>query len=313
MSFSGDVKAEMCKVSVQKQCCAKAELYGILIFASAFSLREVRIITGNSKLQRRITQLCAMLAAPITLDFSVTEAADGRRTLLLTDREQIRALMRLFDYDEAGFLNLHLNGWLLEEDCCRYAFLRGAYLTGGYLSEPEKLYYLELSTTHGALVRELAVLVSEMGLRMKTSRRKDNYILYCKDSETLENYLTMCGAHKAVIAFMETRVIKDVRNKINRRVNCEASNIMKAAENGSNQLQMMRRIRKAGLENTLDEKLREAMRLRMEYPDETLAELAARTEPPVSKSGLNHRLNKLVAMAEQLPEAEDEEEPTDND
>lgn len=309
MSFSGNVKTEMCRVPVQKACCALAELYGIMLFASVLGPREVRIITRNERLGRRIALLCAMQSPPLEAAFAVSTASGGRRTLLLNDRKQIAALLKAFGYDEEGFLTLHFNGWLVEEDCCRSAFLRGAFLTGGYIAQPEKMYYLELSSPHGAMMRELSVLFSEMELRLKPGRRKESQLLYCKDGETIEAYLTMAGAHKAVIEFMETRVIKDVRNTINRRVNCEASNIMKAAENGGYQMEMLRRIERAGADAGLDDKLREAMRLRMQYPDEPLAELAARAEPPVSKSGLNHRLRKLVALAENLPDVKGADDP----
>ena len=305
MSFSGDVKIEMSRISVQKPCCALAELYGIFLFASAFGAKEIRIITSNDKLHRRIAQLCAMQTPPLKADFEVSAASGGRMTLTLSKPQQIAGILKVLGYDESGFLTLHFNGWIVESDCCRSAFLRGAFLTGGYLADPEKMYYLELSNTHAALMRELGVLFHDMDLHLKSGRRKENALLYCKDSDTIETCLTVAGAHKSVIEFMETRVIKDVRNTINRRVNCEASNIIKAAENGTNQLKLLRRIEQAGMAPQLDEKLREAMRLRMAYPDETLSELAARTEPPVSKSGLNHRLKKLIAIAETLPEASD--------
>ena len=246
-----------------------------------------------------------MQTPPLKADFEVSAASGGRMTLTLSKPQQIAGILKVLGYDESGFLTLHFNGWIVESDCCRSAFLRGAFLTGGYLADPEKMYYLELSNTHAALMRELGVLFHDMDLHLKPGRRKENALLYCKDSDTIETCLTVAGAHKSVIEFMETRVIKDVRNTINRRVNCEASNIIKAAENGTNQLKLLRRIEQAGMAPQLDEKLREAMRLRMAYPDETLSELAARTEPPVSKSGLNHRLKKLIAIAETLPEASD--------
>ncbi|MBE6954102.1 MAG: DNA-binding protein WhiA [Ruminococcaceae bacterium] len=311
MSFSADLKTELCKVPIPKSCCALAELYGILLFASVFSAHEIRIITRNDRLKRRVAQLGAAISPPLKLTPIVAAASGGRQSLTIADKAQLSALMRLLGYDEDGFLKLHFNGWIVEEDCCRMAFLRGAFLTGGYLAEPEKRYYLELSTTHEALMRELSVLFSELNLGLRAGHRKENCLLYCKDGETIETYLTMAGAHKSVIEFMEMRVIKDVRNTINRRVNCEASNIMKAAETGSYQLSMLRRLDAAGMTADLDEKLRAAMELRMAYPDEPLAELAAKADPPISKSGLNHRLQKLVAMAETLPPAEDEEPEDD--
>ncbi len=303
MSFSGSAKTEVCRTPVQKPCCALAELYGILLFASTFSPQEIRIITGNEKLARRIAQLCAAQQPPIDLPFETTTVSGGRTILTLADPKRIAPLLHLFGYDETGFLTLHFHGWMVESDCCRAAFLRGAFLTGGYLAEPEKMYYLELSSPHALMMRELGILFADMELHLKAGRRKDNALLYCKDSETIETYLTVIGAHRSVINFMETRVIKDVRNTINRRVNCEASNIIKAAENGTNQLKLLQRIEQAGQTELLDDKLREAMQLRMQYPDETLAELAARANPPVSKSGLNHRLKKLMTIAETLPEA----------
>lgn len=305
MSFSSKVKAELCKVAVKKPCCALAELYGILLFASIFSTYEIRILTKNPGLLNRIKILSSVAIhdKPVWKTLSI---GAGRQTICLTDREEIDKIYSAFEYDINALVVLHLNGWLLEEDCCRAAFLRGMFLTGGYIANPEKIYYLEISGTHSALAREICVLLSEIGFKPKLTRRKMNHVIYFKECEQIEDYLTIAGAHGSVIALMETRVIKDVRNEINRKVNCETANLFKTVETGNSQLEVISKFFESGGHKDIDEKLIEAGMLRIRYPNEPLSCLAKMTNPPISKSGFNHRIKKLLEYTKKTDDSEAE-------
>jgi DNA-binding protein WhiA len=264
-----------------------------LLFASIFSPREIRILTKNAGLFKRIEKLSAA-ALPDKLAWETVSAGTGRRTIYLSGREEIKKIYEVFEYDIDTHIALHLNGWLLEEDCCRAAFLRGMFLTGGYIANPEKIYYLDISGTHAALMREIYVLLSDIGLKPKLIRRKMSHVIYFKECEQIENYLTLAGAHGCVIALMEARVIKDVRNEINRKVNCETANLFKTVETGNSQLEAISKFFASGGDRNIDQKLVEAGMLRIKYPDEPLSRLAKMTDPPVSKSGFNHRIRKLL-------------------
>ncbi len=296
MSFTGDVKSEIVKIAVPKPCCALAELYGILLFASVFEPREIRILTRNSKLYKRIDLLSAAVMAEKP-KWETASVSPGRYTIFLSDRDEIKKVYDAFEYDMETQVALHLNGWLIEEDCCRAAFLRGIFLTGGYIANPEKIYYLDISGPHAALMREIYAFLSDMDLRPKLTRRNGSHVIYFKECELIENFLTLAGLHRSVIALMEARVIKDVRNKINRKVNCETANLFKTVETGNSQLEIISKFFAAGGDADIDEKLREAGMLRMKYPNEPLSALAKLTNPPVSKSGFNHRITKLLELA----------------
>jgi len=305
MSFSGEVKNQLCQVAVTKDCCALAELYGILLFATVFSAREIRVVTGTAKLPsrvdmlgRRVLQRKGLRELGMTrLPFEKSSAGQGKTVLSLTDEPCLKALFTLLGYEPDKQVVLHLHNWHMEEDCCRTAFLRGAFLAAGYLSDPEKDYYLEITTPHRALGREFLALLGEMGFAAKQVMRRSSCVTYFKESEQIEAFLTMVGAHRAVLTLMEAKVIKDVRNKINRKVNCETANLLRSVEVGQAQAELIRAYLEQFPLETLPEPLQEAAKLRLTYPDEPLSALAKLADPPLTKSGLNHRLTKLIQLA----------------
>ena len=299
MSFSSEVKNELCKIWPSKPCCALAELYGMLLYASQLSDREIRIYTATPRLGKKLIQLSAA-ALGHSLPWEISSGTTGRSSLSLTDVSSVRELCRRFDYDCTHGVIWHLNGWHIIDDCCRDAFLRGMFLTGGYVADPETGYSIELSGTHAALAREISALLGEMDMLPGYVRRRDEHVLYYKDADSIEAFLTHAGAHHGVIRLMEARVIRDMRNRINRKVNCETSNLMRTVEKAGDHMEAIEKIRAAGKLGDLEPGLLQAVRLREEYPDASLAELAAMCEPPISKSGFNHRMKKLEAIASAL-------------
>ena len=189
---------------------------------------------------------------------------------------------------------------LLENDCCKRAFLRGAFLERGSFSDPFKSNDLEFTFSRkdaADLVREI---LESFEIRGKMVERNGRYVVYLKDGDLISEFLLQIGANKALLAFENARVVKDVKNSVNRRVNFETANLRKAANAGVLRAQDIEKIEKTIGLDVLPENLREAALLRKEYPDVTLQELGEMMDPPVGKSGVNHRLRKLHEIAEGL-------------
>ena len=193
---------------------------------------------------------------------------------------------------------LHVNFGILEESHCRTAFLRGAFLAGGSVTDPEKGYHLELATSHYNVSRETPALMQEAGFTIKSTTRNSNYILYFKQSDHIEDFLTAIGAPVAAMEVMNAKVEKNLRGSVNRRVNCDAANLDKVVAAAQEQIEAIRILQERGSLTGLPDKLREAASLRTDHPELTLAQLAELCDPPVTKSCLNHRLRKLVELSE---------------
>jgi DNA-binding protein WhiA len=191
----------------------------------------------------------------------------------------------------------HINYALLEEQCDRISFLRGAFLSGGSATDPGKGYHLELSTSHYSVSRELGALMRELGFEPKETTRKANYVTYFKSSAVIEDFLTTLGAPIQAMQIMEAKVEKQLRGGVNRRVNCDAANLDKTVEAAMEVIHAIQRLEERAMMDSLPEKLKEAALLRKENPEATLSELAAMCVPPVTKSAFNHRLKKLLSLA----------------
>ena len=296
MSFSADTKAELCKAPLSRRCCALAECYGILLCCHTFSAREIRIITASPALAQRLPRLFRR-AFELDFDQRPPESARGKRSFLITDGEKIRTIFAAFG-QEAG-LALHINLGVLESDCCRTAFLRGAFLSGGSITDPDKRYHLEILTNHQSVSREIYALLREMDFSPKDSLRSGGYITYFKQSDAIADLLTTLGAPLSAIGVMQAKVQKDMRNAVNRRVNCDSANADKIVSAAREQLDTIRSLdERYGLFN-LPEVLQQTAMLRIANPEASLAELAELAWPPVSKSCMSHRMKKLLAYTEE--------------
>ena len=299
MSFSFDTKNELCRLPVQKLCCARAEAYGILLYCNTFSSSEVRIITENPNFAARLPKLFQR-AFNVQFDRLPEPEAAGKMVFQITDSRKLDHIINLLGYDPRQNLVLHINFGLLEEECCRASFLRGAFFAGGSLTDPLKRYHLELNTSHLQASRELEVLLRECGYPPKGLSRTGSFITYFKQSDQIEDFLTLIGAPVAAMHLMSAKLEKDLRNSVNRRLNCDSANLDKAVEAAQEQLEAIRRLRSADLLDKLPDKLKKTAALRLEYPELSLSELAAAFDPPVTKSCLNHRLRKIQELAKTL-------------
>jgi len=297
MSFSSDAKRELCRDLPSRRCCAQAECYGILLYANRFDRREARIITESPDLAARLPALFKK-AFHITFD-RLPEPGGGKNVFSITSPDKLSQLSDAFGYDPGSSVAHHINFATLEEDHCRTAFFRGAFLAGGSVTDPAKGYHLELATFHLSVNRELLTLLREAGFEPKSADRGANHMAYFKRSEDIADFLTAIGAPLAAMELMNAKAEKDLRGGVNRRVNCDAANLDKAVDAAQEQLSAIRRLQERMDLDSLPPKLAEAARLRLENPDLTLSELAGLCQPPITKSTFSYRLKKLSEMAKE--------------
>lgn len=294
MSFASEVKAELCRSKLTRKCCAQAEACGVLLYCNRFSPREVRIVTESQDFGRRLP---ALFHKAFGLAFDEKgDPESPKQVFLISDRAKLELLWDRCAFDPTGPAH-HINFGQLEETHCRQAFLRGAFLAGGSVTDPLKGYHLELSTTHRSVSREMTALLLELGYAPKEVTRKANYITYFKQSEAVEDLLTAIGAPVSAMELMNAKAEKLLRNGVNRRVNCEAANVDKTVDAAMEQRQAIHILRQAGVLEELTPKLQEAARLREENPELSLSQLAGLCDPPVTKSSLSHRLRKLIELS----------------
>ena len=295
MSFSSGVKAELCRIGLDRLCCAKAEAYGALLYCNTFSAHEVRIITESPDFAARLPLL---IDRAFGLAFDRLPSPEEQKYIFqMTDTGKIGRMIDAFGFESRQSPVLHINFGLLEENCCRAAFLRGAFLAGGSVTEPAKRYHLELATSHAQASRELLALLTDMGSQPKQTGRGGCRVTYFKSSGQIEDLLTLMGAPLSAMELMNTRAEKELRNGVNRRVNCEAANLDKAVDAAQEQLRAIRRLYELGRVEDLPAQLKETIILRETYPELTLSQLAEEFDPPITKSCLNHRLRKLTELS----------------
>ena len=296
MSFSSEVKQELCRVPLSRKCCAQAECYGVLLYCNTFSPREIRVITESDSFAQRLPQL---LRRAFRFSFDRLPDGEGKHIFAVEDPRKLSAVQQLLGGDDRAPA-LHINFGVLEEKCCRAAFLRGAFLAGGSVTDPRKGYHLELTTSHLSVGREMLALMREMGLEPKAAQRKGNSVVYFKQSDRIEDLLTSIGAPLSAMEVMNAKLEKDLRNSVNRRLNCDNANLDKVVEAAQEQLAAIRTLQRAGLLAQLPDKLQLTAALRLENPELPLSELAEEFDPPVTKSCLNHRLRKLMELAKSV-------------
>ena len=313
MSFSFDTKNELCKIPVQRGCCARAEAYGILLYCNTFNATEVRIITENPNFAARLPKLFHKAFGlrfdrqPDAEQLKGEAGQAGKLVFQILDEQKLARIINLLGYDPKQHLVLHINFGILEDECCRASFLRGAFIAGGSSTDPLKRYHLELTTSHLQASRELEVLLRECGYPPKSLSRNGSFITYFKQSDQIEDFLTLIGAPVGAMKVMSAKLEKELNNRVNRRLNCDSANVDKAVLAAQEQIESIRVLEQAGVLEDLPEKLKQTAAMRMEHPELPLTELAAEFDPPVTKSCLNHRLRKLTELAKMQKKTEEEE------
>lgn len=299
MSFSSDVKSEIAKMAGEEitECCQMAEDYGLLLFGRSFAPSSVSILTE----QEIVAQKYAAAVLRVTASEPVLlRSKSGKYTVSVHEPSQRRTLLAAFGHDGKE-LGLRVNYANFADDCCRAAFIRGVFLACGTVTSPEKEYHLEFSVPYKNLSRDLAKVFDAFEtLVPKISERGGVQIVYFKDSSMIEDVLTLMGAGIASMELMNIKIYKEIRNNVNRKVNFENANIDRAVRAAYAQIEAIKKIEtRRGLQNLPDE-LRELALLRLENPEMSLSELGKGLSEPASRSSVNHRLMKLMRMAEKI-------------
>ncbi len=298
MSFTIDVKNELCNTEFEPRCCKRAHLAGIAGFCGAVVLENgetvVKMRTENQTIAHRSIKLISELFG-ISAEISVS----GKICNITVSRGGQTMLSEL-GFLRDGIVKFSADPFVLHDDCCKTAFLAGAFLGGGYVKTPKNGYHFEIKTHYRDLSRDLSDVILEMGFEPKSVMRKSEYVVYIKQSDAICDILGTMGATDAMLELCNVKIYKDVCNNITRKVNCDTANINKTAEAAAQQLHAIKKIQaKQGLD-ALPESLEEIARLRLDNPEMTLTELGNMLCPPISKSGVNHRLKKLIRLADSL-------------
>lgn len=298
MSFSSNVKSELCRALPPKKCCAVAQSFGILLYCNTFSSDQIRIITESRELAQLLPKL---FRRAFGLEFDESpEPGSSKLIFSISTQEKVCRILEACGFSGTKTVSLHVNLGILEDECCKSAFLRGAFLTGGSVTDPVKAYHLELTTTHAAVARETYSLIEDvLGFYPKSTRRGGGCVLYLKQSNAIEDFLTYLGAPLAAMGIMEAKVEKELKNRVNRRCNCDDANTSKVVDAAQLQLAAIRRLEERGALRTLPDKLRQAAQARLENPEANLTELAGLMDPPITKSSMSHRLRRLMDLAEE--------------
>lgn len=311
MSFSGDVKEELLSVNGNGRHCQIAELAAYFSYCGFVKKSNSgHIVIGITAENKAIATKCFTL---IKKTFNIYSGILIRKhsfsSKILSYEIQIEkpdeikeVLMAIKKYKESEepVLCSCVDKLLLKKDCCRRAFIRGTYLAIGSMSNPEKGYHMEFVFDHEDMAEEFIQILKTFSIGAKMVLRKKNYVVYIKDGEEIVDMLNIMGAHISLMNLENTRIMKDMRNSINRRVNCETANIAKTVNAATKQVEDIMFIRKNYGLHKLPDNLRQVAEVRLAYPEASLVELSQLMDPPVGKSGVNHRLRKLSELAERL-------------
>ena len=297
MSFSGDVKNEICRVTeTAAECCKIAECYGALITGKSFSSRSIRFSTEYEFAARHV---CDLLAEVLGERLCEVQQNKSRFQFEIRRQADIKKVFDFFGH-EMNQLNLRINRANLMDDCCYSAFMRGVFLACGTVTDPSRNYHLEFIIPFMRLSQDLYKLIEDTEIQVKYIVRKGAHVIYIKDSENIEDMLTFIGAQMSSLEIMSIKVEKDMRNRVNRKVNFEYANIERSVKAGMAQVEAIKLIiKKQGLD-TLPDEYKELANLRLENPDMTLKQLGETLSTPLSRSGVKHRLDRIMEIAENL-------------
>lgn len=297
-SYSHRAKEDLSRLENNSRCCDYAQLAGMLLFAGRVNSDTIRFVTENQSVAQcfvRLANRCfaANCAERKENTYYVTEISNRHCV------EQIIGRFALRDA-ETGLLQYRISRSLLTSACCRSTFLRGAFLGGGTVIDPQKNYNLEFITPYYRLSQDIFSFLNACGFICKVVTRKSKYVIYIKNSDIIGDILAFIGAHRAQMELLNIKIEKELRNDLNRSVNSETANLEKTISAAVTQIQAIEKIQeKFGIEN-LEDDLRETALIRLENRDLSLGELGKLFTPPLTKSGVNHRLRRLVKLAEEL-------------
>lgn len=312
MSFSGEIKEELSTVTDAGRHCRLAELAAIIsgcgqVMIDEDDRFELEVRTENVCLARKYYSLVKKLfgiQATVVLRKNEVLTKSATYHLTVEDHEDaVQILKETCILDENGFVREvveYSQRSLLRKECCKRAYIRGAFLATGSVSDPQKSYHLEIVCQQKERAEVLKEVMQELSMDARIVTRKKNDVVYLKEGEQILSFLASIGATQHLFAMENVRILKEMRNNLNRQVNCETANLNKTVSAAVRQIEDIRYIEACGEFKNLPENLREMAEVRLAYPDMALKDLGEMLTPPVGKSGVNHRLRKLGEIAEKL-------------
>ena len=295
MSFCSDIKTELSEIKVQR-CCMQALTYGLLLFGRAFKPQKIAMQSENLA----VTKLYATMVKK-NYDANVVITTGNSKNITyraeVTDEIDRLKIMASVDF---GMIDGKISDEFFNRACCEAAFVRGAFLSCGQMSDPQKSYRVDFPVKSEALARELRDILARHEVAANISTRGNGFVVYIKRSEMIINLLALMGASTRSFELIETTMIKEVNNKTNRVLNCDGANINKTIEASIKQRTAIEYFIKRDMLLSLPPELVAAANLRMQYPESSLKDLCKNSPDPITVSGLNHRLKKLVEIYEDI-------------
>ncbi len=312
MSFSATTKNEISRMEAEKKCCMLAEIAGFIRMCGTIKLSgggklNVMLLTENPAVARHFKKLIKEYfrsnAGLVIAKTNILKKSHYYELMISADMnaEQIlRETGILMVKEGCNYISDGIYADLIKTKCCRKSYLRGVFLGAGTISDPEKAYHLEIVCNSETLGNDVKKLINSFGLHSKSVIRKNSHVVYLKEAEQITDFLNILGAHGQLLDFENVRIVKEMRNKTNRISNCDSANLDKTINASVKQIENIRLIDEARGLNSLPEKFREAALLRLENPEASLIELSEMMDPPIGKSGINHRFKKIEEIAEKI-------------
>jgi len=305
MSFTAEVKEELARIENAKPCCARAELSALIRVEGALHYTgnerfRLEVATETAPVARKVIKLLHGiydLKTELTVRRSVLHRSNNYLITVVSQPALSDALKELGILDESHAPTYAVPSWVARKDCCAIAYLRGTFLGGGFVADPHGDFHFELTAESEQVADDLVGLMNRFEMPARVTSRRGTYAVYLKGAEPIVTFLALVGAHRALLRTEDVRIIKEMRNEVNRLVNAETANLQKTAEAAAGQVEAVRNIERThGLES-LPPALQEIAALRLEYPDVSLRELGELAEPPLSKSAVYHRIRRLEELA----------------
>lgn len=310
MSFSKETKEELARIFPEKRCCRLAELAALIRMDGTITISTqhrmgLNIVTENAAVARKAFRLAKQvfhMETELQVQKSTKLKKNNHYIVKFTANERMPGILaEMGILDESGSIQPGIYKNLVKTQCCRRSYLRGAFLGAGSVNSPEGNYHLEIITNNIKYAEALAKLINRFkGIQAKVNSRKNWHMVYLKESEQIVHFLNIIGAHQALLSFENTRIVKGMRNQVNRLVNCETANLNKTVNASMRQVENIRYLDEVLGLDKLPVRLKDLARLRLENPDISLKELGEIMEPPVGKSGVNHRMRKIEELADDI-------------
>jgi hypothetical protein len=307
MSFTAEVKEELARIENERPCCARAELSALIRVEGTLHYTgnrrfRLEIATETAPVARKVIKLLRSvfdLTTELTVRRSVLHKSNNYLITVVSQPALVTALTELGIIDEQYTPLYTVPPWLVAKDCCAVAYLRGTFLGGGFVADPHGDFHFELTAESEQVADDLVALMARFGINARITSRRGTYAVYLKGAEPIVTFLALAGAHRALLRTEDVRILKEMRNDVNRLVNAETANLQKTAAAAAEQVAAVRAIDRARGLDALPPALREIAYLRLDYPEVSLRELGELADPPLSKSAVYHRIRRLEELAEE--------------